>query len=261
MEGSKEYWDQYNKNLAEAAGFKISSGLGGVPEYWDYEDGLQKNALRKAFRDIGIGKGDSVLEVGCGNGRLALWFSERGLRVWGIDVSPSAIENATTVFSGGALDPARFLVYDGVHFPFDDNSFDVVNMTAVLPILEEEGLTATAVSEMVRVCRPGGNILLLELISKKPKEDKRMRIKMISQEALVSLFAAHGARLTVDRGVCLDRVRIYFSRLKRFERAWEVFRRMLPLVLLWSAFVDRFFAPILPAYAEKKLFVFKKNEH
>ncbi len=36
----------------------------------------------------------SALDVACGTGRAAVWLAQRGLQVWGLDVSPVAITQA-----------------------------------------------------------------------------------------------------------------------------------------------------------------------
>src|SRR5687767_12996419 len=40
-------------------------------------------------------KVDKVLDLGCGNGRHAIYFAEQGFKASGIDVSPQAIEWAS----------------------------------------------------------------------------------------------------------------------------------------------------------------------
>ncbi len=39
-----------------------------------------------------------VFEVGCGNGAVANWLSQRGIEVTGIDISPSGIEQANLAY-------------------------------------------------------------------------------------------------------------------------------------------------------------------
>lgn len=36
----------------------------------------------------------SALDIACGSGENSVWLAQRGLRVWGVDVSPVAIEQA-----------------------------------------------------------------------------------------------------------------------------------------------------------------------
>lgn len=96
--------------------------------------------------------GGEVLEVGCGTGLRLERLSRLVSRAVGVDVSPGMLEKAR----------ARGLeVYEGsaTALPFDDASFDVTCAFKVLPHVPD---LRAALSEMARVTRPGG-ILLVEL--------------------------------------------------------------------------------------------------
>ena len=54
-----------------------------------------------------------ALEVACGAGRGAVWLATRGMSVWGVDVSPVAIELASKLTTqAGVGDRCRFEVFD-----------------------------------------------------------------------------------------------------------------------------------------------------
>jgi SAM-dependent methyltransferase len=55
--------------------------------------------------------GDSVLELGCGDGYLARLFVERGLRYWGVDMSSGMVATAERRLSEAGL-KANFTVTD-----------------------------------------------------------------------------------------------------------------------------------------------------
>ena len=91
------------------------------------------------------------LDVGCGPGLTSgLWLKEHGASYVGVDISEPAIEEARS----HGLD-AR-LIEDATSLPFEDNSFDVVVCTEVLEHLFEP---QAAVTEMLRVLRPGGHLI------------------------------------------------------------------------------------------------------
>ncbi|MEW2482982.1 class I SAM-dependent methyltransferase [Mycobacterium sp. NPDC049093] len=55
----------------------------------------------------------SALDIACGTGRAAVWLAQRGLTVYGIDVSAVAITQATaTAAHYGVADRCRFDVVD-----------------------------------------------------------------------------------------------------------------------------------------------------
>ncbi|MGV0805686.1 class I SAM-dependent methyltransferase [Mycolicibacterium setense] len=55
----------------------------------------------------------SALDIACGTGRGAVWLAQRGLRVWGLDVSGVAIDRANALAERcGISDGCRFDVAD-----------------------------------------------------------------------------------------------------------------------------------------------------
>src|SRR4051812_20057873 len=97
----------------------------------------------------------SVLDFGCGCGRVTRWFEGFEGAVAGSDVSRPAIE-----WCRGNLGFASFEV-NGLAPPlaFDDASFDVVYALSVFTHLTEE-LQLAWRDEVRRVLRPGGLFLL-----------------------------------------------------------------------------------------------------
>jgi SAM-dependent methyltransferase len=54
-----------------------------------------------------------ALDLACGRGQAAVWFSGRGLRVWGVDVSPVAVGHARALAARhDVADRCRFDVVD-----------------------------------------------------------------------------------------------------------------------------------------------------
>lgn len=93
--------------------------------------------------------GRDLLECGCGTGLLLERFSGFARRAVGIDLSPGMLERAR----------ARGLeVHEGsvTSLPFDDASFDVTCSFKVLAHVRD---IEVALSEMLRVTRPGGMVL------------------------------------------------------------------------------------------------------
>ena len=100
---------------------------------------------------VGEAQPHKVLEVGCGWGELAEWVGrETGAEVTAIDLSPRMVELAR---EGGVA--AR--VADVQDLPFADGEFDVAIAAWMLyhvPDLDR------AVSELARVLRPGGRLVV-----------------------------------------------------------------------------------------------------
>lgn len=77
-------------------------------------------------------KGKRVLDLGTGDGRLALGAARWARQVVGIDPDPSAIRGARANARRMRLGNARFVVGPAQKLPFKDGSFDVVILSWVL---------------------------------------------------------------------------------------------------------------------------------
>jgi len=99
-----------------------------------------------------------VLDVGCGSGTTACLIAEQyGASVRGIDISEVMIAKAEErARRQGLLNKVEFRVADVFRLPFEDDSFDVVVVESVLIPLP--GDKKQALTEMIRVVRPGGRI-------------------------------------------------------------------------------------------------------
>jgi SAM-dependent methyltransferase len=93
--------------------------------------------------------GGSVLDLGCGAGDSVQQFRDVNpdVRWTGVD-----IERSPEVEARRRTD-ASFVVFDGVHLPFEDGSFDAVYCKQVL---EHVRAPAPLLAEVARVLRPGG---------------------------------------------------------------------------------------------------------
>jgi ubiquinone/menaquinone biosynthesis C-methylase UbiE len=108
------------------------------------------------FRRIGVPRGASLLDVGCGAGQLALIAARAGVKVTGCDIAPNWIERARTRARAEGLN-AIFDEGDAEALPYADASFDVVASLVGAMFAPRPELVA---AEMTRVCRPGGRIVM-----------------------------------------------------------------------------------------------------
>lgn len=100
-----------------------------------------------------------VLDLGCGDGELAIELWKRGARIVGIDASNSMIDAAKLRARQHNADIV-FGVAIAQDLPFPRESFDAVVAVTVLCFVED---AAPVFREMARVLRPGGRLVIGEL--------------------------------------------------------------------------------------------------
>jgi len=104
-----------------------------------------------------IKKGQSFLDVACGSGQISIPASRAGLNVTGIDIAPNSIEFAKSRASNEGLN-AVFEEGDAESLRFEDNTFDVVATIVGAMFAPQPDKVA---SELLRVCKPGGRVLMV----------------------------------------------------------------------------------------------------
>ena len=114
--------------------------------------------LRGMLHDAQVGPSDKLLEVGCGSGVISRWLVREGLcatPVTAFDLNPFLLSEAQTLTEREGLGSAvEFQQGNAEALPFTDNSFDIVLSVTVI----EECDADKAISEMVRVVKPGGRV-------------------------------------------------------------------------------------------------------
>ncbi len=115
-------------------------------------------AMRQRQRIIPLARG-RVLEVGLGSGlNLPFYDASKVSKVWGLDPSPEMIQMAETRARSVNFE-VEFIDLPGEEIPFESNSVDTVVVTYTLCTIVE---VDRAIQEMLRVLRPGGELVFCE---------------------------------------------------------------------------------------------------
>ena len=153
----------------------------------------RERALREKMLALGrVVSGESVLDVGCGTGTLAIAAKHRvgaSGSVRGIDASPEMIARAQQKAARAKVDVA-FQVARAESLPFSDGQFDVVLSTVMLHHLRRAS-REESLREIRRILKPGGRLLVVDF-----------GVKSAGHRGPLAHFHKHG-RVTLDDLVSL----------------------------------------------------------
>lgn len=139
-----------------------------APVVYDLLVWLLTLGRERVFREgmlkwVQLRPGESVLDVGCGTGALAIAAKRQvgaSGAVCGSDASPEMIARARKKARKAGVDVAFTHAY-AQSLPFSDGQFDVVLTTLMLHHLPKNGQRELA-AELRRVLRPGGRALAVD---------------------------------------------------------------------------------------------------
>jgi ubiquinone/menaquinone biosynthesis C-methylase UbiE len=148
----KRYWDgdyyQYWRQRVAEAGVGLSDVINNDAKTED------DSVYERVFQRFEFKPG-RVLDVGCAWGRMFPLYKQRQLLISGVDIATPMIEAASETWSDDdsieslAEAPAETL-------PYDDQHFDNVVCVATFDATYQD----QALSEIFRVCKPGGQVYL-----------------------------------------------------------------------------------------------------
>jgi len=97
---------------------------------------------------------EKLLDIGCGGGGYIACLQEKGVDVWGIDIS----ENITTLAKKRVKKPEQIICADGIPLPFNDNTYDYVTAWGVI---EHFPSIPSILEEIKRVIKPNGTAAIM----------------------------------------------------------------------------------------------------
>lgn len=128
-------------------------------EYWDSTVSSKefRHPLPKAAIDQYFPKGGTVLDMGCGYGRLAATLADLGFKVSGTDTSPAMLEKARRDV------PNCDFRHCQNELTWQDNTFDAVLLVTLLTSVPLDLEQRKIMSELRRVMKPGGCIFVSDM--------------------------------------------------------------------------------------------------
>ncbi|GGS56317.1 methyltransferase domain-containing protein [Streptomyces griseoviridis] len=175
------------------------TGAGDTATIADAADRL----VRLAGRQLGLGPGHHLLDIGCGTGQPAVLLAEEtGCRVAGVDASRDMLELGRCQAAGSvAADRISFHHSDATKLPFPDRSFDralMIEVVSHVPDTAEDGKQA-AFAEAARCLRPDGLLALVDMTAPSAAAAERRNwmddvpsVHLTTRQRLLELLVAAG---------------------------------------------------------------------
>lgn len=180
---------------------RVYAGYAAAPEFGTrWGRGNRGNVLIEAERSSAIRTlldscglwppGDrNILDVGCGEGALLgefLGWGAQPQNLAGIDLLPARIEAAIERFPGVA-----FTAGNAESLPFEAGAFDLVCSFTVFSSILDGDVSSNVATEMTRVLKPGGAVLLYDFRISSPSN---RNTRGMPRKAIRHLFPGLRAR-------------------------------------------------------------------
>ena len=124
---------------------------------------------------------DSVLDLGCGNGRLYQLLTDKSIVYTGFDISKELIEIARTNY--GKLPNVEFIIGDmSQALPFGNNFFNTTYMIASFHHLPKREDRINLLQELKRVSKNGAHIIMTNWNLAHPRFQKRYNLDLTKKD-------------------------------------------------------------------------------
>lgn len=158
-------------------------------------DSMEKSELERFL--CGVDSDTQLIEVGCGTGRFLRHGQDLGYKILGADLSEAMILQAQR----NTQENTSFCIADGCNLPFDDCSFGGVYSIRTVNQLPSRRHALSLVKEMVRICEPGGK-LLVEFVNGEGLFNKRHEeCTYIKYSDICDIFEENGVRTDWKSGI------------------------------------------------------------
>lgn len=132
-------------------------GYAACPCFWGREPGSHVQWL---YSHLGSLAGMRVLDLGCGEGKNAVFCARRGATVTAIDVSSKALINAKKIWNSDDYDGVTWIQHNAIEYSFTSEPFDLVIMYGLLHCLPDfKSVESLVVRAQQSTAKGGYNIV------------------------------------------------------------------------------------------------------
>ncbi len=172
----------------------------------------------RLLKTLGVDQGSKILDLGCGNGRIAINLAKHGYYVVGVDISPIFIEDAQKKAKEyNVEDKVKFLVGDALELDkiLKDKVFDATIMywSTIIGYYLDKDKDIKVLENIRRITRNEGYLLILNTVS----------LDVVALRA--GLFQAEGCLNEVDEEMVLIEKPRFDPKTSIIENTWIFYRR------------------------------------
>ena len=200
-----------------------------------------------------------LLDFGCGNGRLLRRIARSRINdLWGVDITPSLIEEARRIVS--LKERVHFEVIEpALPYPLASEYFDAVICCWVFQHINDDEVVRDILKELFRLLKKGGILVTFDRTS-----PKRMVQDLNGRPYTTIRTMAEEEALAKETGFLSERTRIVWIAGRLWQRIlsrfdWPVWWPFIPAMAWWDLHLCRHPLPKEGERAEC-LYIFKKPE-
>jgi ubiquinone/menaquinone biosynthesis C-methylase UbiE len=184
---------------------------------------------RWVSRSLGPLLGSTVLDLGCGEGHLASRIAEAGYpldKYVGVDLLAARVAEASR-----RIPDATFIVASADRLPMPNYAFDAVVAATLFSSVRERWLREAIASEIRRVLRPGGRLVVYDIRYPSPGNANVLPISLAEFESMFRGWTRYSRTLTVIPPLARTRLAASHRRYRLLSR-FPPLRSHLGVVLI-----------------------------
>jgi phosphatidylethanolamine/phosphatidyl-N-methylethanolamine N-methyltransferase len=161
-----------------------------VPAYQALWPAMAKRRIAATIRALEIPAATNLLEVGVGTG-MSLESYPTDISVTGVDLSEAMLAEAEQLIANHRWNHINVMPMNAEELTFPDSTFDMVTSFHTISVVSQP---QKMMSEIVRVCKPGGRIMLINHF----RSDNPLIAKVVDQAGNITKRLGWRTDLEID---------------------------------------------------------------